>query len=81
MNATLHSSGGMNKYHDFKLATNPPIVATMTLEEADALNANPAPDFRYVFINCAECGRRYQMIDFGCAHHTFVCAAPTLPVA
>lgn len=81
MNATLHSSGGVNKYHDFKLATNPPIVATMTLEEAAALNANPYPDFRYVFVNCVTCGRRLQMIDFGGNPHAYLCATPTLPVA
>lgn len=81
MNATLYSSGGVNKYHDFKLATNPPIVATMTLEEAAELNANPYPDFRYVRVSCVTCGRRLQMIDFGGNPHAFMCANPKLPVA
>jgi hypothetical protein len=79
MNATLFSSGGVNNVHDFKLATNPPVIATMTLEEAAALNASAQPDFRYVFINCAACGRCYQLIDFRCAHHQHVCTSPKLP--
>lgn len=68
----------MNTHHDYKLATNPPIVATMTTDEAAALNASPVQDFRYVRVACITCGRVYQSIDFGCAQHRSVCANPVM---
>lgn len=38
-------------------------------------------DLRYAHVTCADCGQRFQIIDYRCASHAVTCPnAPTLTV-